>query len=328
MTSTKIRLSLWKRLNSLSATSLLVLFGGWVQAHEWTDNTGSYKVTGTLIALDDKEVVIKLDKPTKGRELLAFPIDKLSEADLKYIQSEEVTKQIKGDGDKQSWKLRNGLTVLGKVVDFAKKDVTIQRRRGKVYVNDRPLENQPEIYRKLLPHIVEYFEGKKFVDDRQFTTWLASLKGESKTFKCEGVKFELANGDEYALPFFIFADEDLKTLQPSWDKWVAAQGPQEDTQEQQRQHALYLQSQASAYQQQQQQFEMMQIARLQLQLSAVQSGIVDIWEVYLYPPVGVAAYPMSVVVTAANSDLASGIAMQNNPGYIAGSVRKVSSRRF
>ena len=141
--------------------------------------------------------------------------------------------------------------------------------------------------------------------------------------------FELANGDEYALPFFVFVDEDLKSLQPSWDKWLAAHGQAEETQEQQRQHALYLQSQASAYQQQQQQHnEMMQIARLQLQLSAVQTGIVDIWEVYLFPPDGVAAYPMSVVVTAANSDVASRIAMQNNPGYFAGSARKVSSRRF
>jgi|GEM_PF-307880 len=328
MTSTKIRLSLCNRLSSIAVASFLALFGGWVQAHEWTDNTGSYKVTGTLIALDDKEVVIKLDKPTKGRELLAFPIDKLSEADLKYIESEEVTKQIKGDGDKHSWKLRNGMTVLGKVVDFAKKDVTIQRRRGKVYVNDRPMENLPEIYRKLVPHVVEHFEGIKFKDDREFTTWLARLKGESKTFKCEGVMFELANGDEYALPFFVFVDEDLKSLQPSWDKWIAAHGQAEETQEQQRQHALYLQSQASAYQQQQQQNEMMQIARLQLQLSAVQTGIVDIWEVYLFPPDGVAAYPMSVVVTASNSDVAARIAMQNNPGFIAGSARKVSSRRF
>ena len=140
--------------------------------------------------------------------------------------------------------------------------------------------------------------------------------------------FELANGDEYALPFFVFVDEDLKTLQPSWDKWIAAHGQEDETQEQQRQHALYLQSQASAYQQQQQQNEMMQIARLQLQLSAVQAGIVNVWEVYLFPPDGVAAYPMSVVVTAANSDAASLIAMQNNPGYFVGSIRRVSSRRF
>jgi len=300
-------------------------FCGFVDAHEWSDTTGSYKVSGTLIAMDDKEVVIKLEKSVKGQELLAFPIDKLSEADRKYIASEEITKQLQGEGEKHSWTLRNGLTVLGKVVNLGKRDVAIQRRRGKVYVNDRPMDNLPEIYRRMIPRIVEHFENKKFANDREFLDWVLTLKGAPKTFKCEGALLELNNGDEYAIPFFFFSEEDLKTLQPSWDKWQAAEGAEEEKQEQQRQNSLYLQSQAAAYQQQHN--EMMQIARLQLQLSAVNVGVVDIWEVFLYPPVGVMAYPMTVVVTATNSDFAARIAMQNNPGFTVGPIRKVS-RRF
>jgi len=68
----------------------------------------------------------------------------------------------------------------------------------------------------------------------------------------------------------------------------------------------------------------MQIAWLQLQISAVNAGLTGIWEVYLYPPAGSAIYPMSVVVSARNSDTASQIAMQNNPGFTAGGVRRVS----
>jgi len=281
-------------------------------------------VYGTLIAFDDKEIVIKLEKAEKGRELLAFPIDKLSDSDRKYIESDEVAEKLKGDGEKHSWNLRNGLVVLGKVVDFAKKDVTIQRRRAKAYVNDRPIENLPEIYRKMVPRLVEHFENKKFSDDRVFLSWITQLGGASKTYHCEGVLLELTNGEEYAVPFFFFTEEDLKTLQPSWDKWLKSQGQEEEKQELHRQETLYLQSQAAAYQQQQDQ--MMQISRLQLQLSAVNVGVIDMWEVYLYPPNGVAAYPMSVVVTATNSDIASRIAIQNNPGYVVGPVRKISGR--
>jgi hypothetical protein len=295
-------------------------------AHEWTDSTGNYKVSGSLIAMDDKEIVIKLDKSVKGQELLAFPIDKLSEADRKYVQSEEIANTLKGDGEKHSWSLRNGLTVLGKVVEYGRRDVTIQRRRGKVYVNDRPMEALPEIYRRMIPRIVENFESKKFEDDKAFMNWVLSLKGAAKTFKCEGVVLELINGEEYAVPFFAFSDKDIEALKPGWDKWLSTQSSESDPLEQQRQHSLYLQSQATAYQQQMQQAEMMQIARLQLQLTAVAAGAVDMWEIYLYPGPGVMAYPMTVVVYATNSEIASRMAIANNPGFLLGPVRKVAGR--
>ncbi len=305
----------------------LVLLGTWNQTaigHEWSDSTGNYKVAGTLIAMDAMEIVIKLDKGTKGHELLAIPIENLSESDRKYVESIEAANKIKVEGDKQTWTFKNGLTVLGKIVDFAQRDVTIQRRRGKVYVNDHQFENLPEVYRRLVPKIVEHFEQKSFKDEREFMAWVTQLRAEPRTYKCEGVMLELASGDEYAIPFFVFSDKDAKLLKPAWDKWIAARDDERSQVESQRQHALYLQSQAAAYQQQQS--EMMQIARLQLQLTAVAAGVVDVWEVYLYPPPDSYAYPMSVVVYANNSLAASDIAMQNNPGYTVGPIRKIAGR--
>ena len=67
---------------------------------------------------------------------------------------------------------------------------------------------------------------------------------------------------------------------------------------------------------------MMQIARMQLQMQAVAAGVTSLWEVYLYPPAGVAAYPISVIVSARNSFDAGSIAGANNPGYIVGPIRK------
>jgi hypothetical protein len=106
-------------------------------AREWTDKTGNVKVNGTLIAADQKDIVVKLDQAVKGRELLAIAIAELSEADQKFLLLEESEGQLKTATEKHSWGLKNGMNVFGKVVGFNRKDVTLQRRRGKLYVNDR-----------------------------------------------------------------------------------------------------------------------------------------------------------------------------------------------
>jgi hypothetical protein len=186
-------------------------------AREWADKSGNVKVNGTLIAADQKDIVIKLDQPVKGRELLAIEIAQLSEADQKFLMVEESEGQLKSATDKHTWSFKNGMTVFGKVIGFNRKDVTLQRRRGKLYVNDRPFENLPEVYRKMIPRIVEHFEKKSFANDSQFNDWVLAQKAEARTFTCEGVLMELPNGDEYGVPFFFFKDTDLKILQPQWD---------------------------------------------------------------------------------------------------------------
>jgi hypothetical protein len=293
---------------------------------EFTDKSGKLKVDGTLIAADDKEIVVKLDAPTKGRELLAIPIDQLSEEDQKWLQGEESQNALASAGERHSWTLRSGLTMFGKIVDFARRDITLQRRRGKLYVNDRPFENLPEVYRKMVPRIVEYFEKQTFNNDSEFQRWVVAQRAEARTFTCEGVLLEFENGDEYGIPFFFFTESDLRILKPYWDEWLAAQGASdaEKSAEEQRQYALYLQSQAAAYQQSQE--EMAQIARLQLQMTAVAAGVTSMWEVFLYPPPGVPGFPISVVLMARNSDEASQMALINNPGYIRGPVRKMAGR--
>lgn len=296
-------------------------------AREWKDKTGNVSINGTVLAVDAKEIVIKLDEPVKGRELLAVEIESLSDDDQKYLQSKENESALKSAAEKQTWNLRNGMKIFGRVVDFARKDITLQRRRGKLYVNDRPFENLPEIYQRMLPKIVEHFENRTFSNQRQFDDWVAAQRANARTFTCEGVLMEFPNGDEYGIPFFFFEPFDLNVLKPAWDQWLTAnQGTDETDDERERQHSLYMQSQAAAYQQSQvdHQQEMAQIARMQLQFAAVTAGVVSMWEVYLYPPFGVPAYPLSVVVTARTSDEAAFMAMQNNPGYRAGPIRRFS----
>jgi hypothetical protein len=304
----------------LVAASAFLAAAGVLPAREWTDKSGQFKVGGTLVAYDDVEITLKLDQKSKGHELLAIPIQQLSEADRQYLQSEEVKLTLDASESKHTWTLRNGLKVIAKVVDFAKQDVVIQRRRGKIFVNDQLLEAMPEVYQRMVPRIVEHFEHRTLPNDKAFQDWMKEQKANARTFTCEGVVLEFPNGEEFAFPFFLFADSDRALMEPGWQQWEKSTAEAEE----QRQHSLYLQSQAAAYQQSQQQ--QMKMARLQLQLQAVTAGVTDMWEVYLEPGPNIRGYPISVAVYARNSEAAEINALSRNPGYVVGYARKLAGR--
>lgn len=311
------------------ALACLVLAGFSTQAiagsREWSDASGTLKINGTLLAADDNEVVIKLDKPEKGRELLAVSITDLSEKDREYLESKEAESELKQDGEKHSWELKNGLTVFGRAVGFVQKDLSLQRRRGKLYVNDRPIDNLPEVYQKMIPFIVGHFENRTFDTKRQFDDWVVSQRTKVNSYRCEALIIEFPNGDEYAVPLFFFAPSVTSSLRPAYEQWQAslkAERSAEERAEMQRQHDLYLQSRATAFQQQQQ--EMAEIARLQLLMNSVSAGVTSLWEVVMYPGPGVVGFPISVVVPGRDTDQASILAMQNNPGYVVGPIRRFS----
>lgn len=282
----------------------------------WTDSTGNYEVAAELVAFNENQVVLK----RTDDHLLVVPIDRLSQADRDYLQSKEGDAARKAADVVQTWTMTSGMSVVGKVVDYARRDVTIQRRRGKIYVNDRLLDNMPELYQKALPRIVAHFEQIDLPDRAAFEAWVLTLRGQPRTFTFEGVVLELENGDEYTVPFFFFAEESRKTLQAGWDRWLAA----EKDRVKQEQEAFLLQSQAQAYQQDRKADR--EIAMMQLQLQAYQAGLFDLWEVRLVPQRGAAGPPLWVVVPARDSRSAVAQALQLNPGYAAGPVSRVSRR--
>ncbi len=300
--------------SSRAAFVLVVSCASVIFAREWTDSTGRYKVEADLIAYNDTTAVLKR---ADGR-LVAVPIDRLSEADQKYLSSKEAEEAAKSTDGIQRWTLVDGLKVTGRVVGYGRHDVTIQRRRGRIYVNNRVLENLPDVYQKMVPHVVEHFENIEFASDEDFRKWVTRLRGEPRTYTLDGVRLELENGDEYVIPFFFFSAEDREVLQPSWDEWLAA----EKEREQRELSEFYLQAQARAYHQDRRVAE--QIAMMQLDLLAVNAGLVDLWEVILLPPPGQVGYPIAVIVPARNSLQATTIALENNPGYVVGPVRKVA----
>lgn len=302
-----------------SALAALVAIGAsspTTHARTWKDVTGAYSLDAELLAFDDERVILQRDS---DRELGSVAVAKLSEADRAYLASKAAAEQMgRALDEPQVWKLKNGLQVPGVIVDYARRDVTVQLRRGKVYVNDRVFENLPAVYRAIVPAVIGAAAGNRVSDEATLRSWLVRQRGEAKSYTIDGVVIELEGGDEYGLPFSLLSDEAVRALRPGWEEWLAAA----DESASRRAETLELRSMAAA--QDEQRSELRRIAELQLVLSAVEAGVTSLWEVTLYPGPGTAGPPIWMVTPGRDSLTATERALAANPGYAAGAVRRVS----
>jgi hypothetical protein len=293
-------------------------------ARLWTDSTGQYTVEADLIAFNDEVVILQRE----DHELGAVPIKKLSDKDREFLASKEAQATAEEiTGAMQTWTLRDGTKLVGRLVGYSRRDLTLQRRRGKIYINDRQFENLPEFYQLMLPKIVAHYEKINDPNRQGLEAWLVRQKGLPRSFTVDGVTLEMENGDEYVVPFFFFSAADLKLLKPGWEAWLAAHG--DAKYDEQHQQAFMLQSLAAARQrdrQVQRRIALMQLneAAQQTTLEAIQAGVTSLWEVTLYPGGGIAGPPRWVVVTGRDSADAKHQAMLQHPGYVAGPIRRVS----
>jgi len=305
----------------LAVACLALCLPAVAQGRVWTNTTGEYTIEAELIAFNDTKVVLQ----RADHELVAIALDDLCDGDREYLESKEgIAAAEKLAKQEQTWKLQGGETLVGRFVDYAAKDVTIQRRRGRVYVNDRNFENLPEFFRQLVIRIVAHFEKLPAADRAAFDAWVLQQRGQPRTFHVEGVMLETESGDEYPVPFFVLAEEDQKVLESGLAAWRLEH--KEEKYESPTDMAFLLESLAAA--RHQDHLVQRDIALMQLNLQAVQAGLTSIWEVTLFPAVGQVRPPIWVVVPGRDSREAMAWAMQKNPGYVAGPVRRVSNRRF
>jgi SLA1 homology domain 1, SHD1 len=294
---------------------LLATAADLAQARTWSDASGNYKVDADLIAFSDKKVILER---TDDKQLISLQPDEFSKADQEYLKSKEAADTTNTlSHTMQTWTMRDGSKVIGKVVDFGRKQITIQRQDSKIYVNDRLLDNMPEIYQTMIPKILAFFEHLNSSDRQNLEDWAVRQEGQPRTFDCEGVLFELENGDRYGVPFFLFSEEDQKILKPGWDSWVASN----DDYQKHDESAFDLRALAAANKQNSEASD--QIARTQLLMQSVTAGMTDIWEVTLYPGQRGGQW-LSVVVPGRDSREATMTALQRNPGYTAGPVRRLN----
>jgi hypothetical protein len=285
----------------------------------WTDSTGQYMLDADLIAVNDKFVVLQ----RADHELVMLTLDSLSDDDRNYLASSEVNKAA-GEyiNAPQTWTLTSGLQIKARIVDYAERDLTIQRRRGRIYVNDRVLDNLPDAYQQVVQQTVAHFAQLRQHDRRSIETWLVRQRGQPQTFRVPGVVVESESGDEYLLPFALLSDDDQRVLRPGFDQWQAATKLADF--EQLQEQSFMLEALAAA--RHRDQLVQRNIAMLQLKLQAVEAGVTSLWEVTLYPAVGQPRPPQWVVVAGRDSRQATTRAIQQNPGYVVGPVRRVSRR--
>jgi SLA1 homology domain 1, SHD1 len=293
----------------------LLVFSIAAEARIWTDSTGKYSIEANLIAFNNRMVVLQREDHQLGQ----VPIEKLSKADQEYLKSKEASEAVKQVGGMQTWTLRNGLKMIGRVVGYARKEMAVQRRRGNIYVNDRMFDNLPEVYQQMIPKIVAKMENLKRDDKQALEDWLVLQKGQPKMFTVDGAIVELESGDEYVVPFSFFSQGDLQFLQAGWEQWLAAHNKQQY--EQQDEQAFLVQSLMAARQADEK--IQQQIAQMQIN-QAVMLGTTQLWEVSLYPGRGVAGRPQWVVMPGINSREAQNAALAQYPGYVVGPVRKVA----
>ncbi len=319
-------------ISCLVATA--VVLSSTANAREWKDSTGKYNVKAELVDFDDSTVVMR--RATDG-ELLAVPLKRLSKADHEYLKSVEGTQSAKADKKgMQVWTLRDGRRVTGRLLRYGRGTMTIGRSRGKVLVTaipddpkiESPAERKPigevsdwNLY--MILRVVSQNEEGLTVDTlTELEAWFTKLKGETRSYKLEGVILELENGEQFAVPFFLFSQKDLTYLEPGWKEWSGCDGAyakeEEIRQAEQEKQSLYLRARQREYQRDQNQ---------QMLVNYMVFGVGQ-WEVQLIPNPGVAAGPTSVVVSGRNSNDARREAMMRYPGFMVGAIRSLSSRRW
>ena len=288
-------------------------------ARTWSNASGDYTLEAELVMFNENSVILK----RADHELVAFPLAELSAEDRAYLESSAAQEAQKQAEEKfPTLKLADGTTVAGRIVDFAQRDLTVVRRRGNFYVNDRRIDNLPPFYQQLLPQVIAHFETLRSPDLSGLEQWLVRQRGRPRTFHVEGVLVELENGDLHTVPFFLLPENERQLWQRYWSNWQAAQNS--DTSAESDDLAFLLRSLAAARAEDAE--IKREIAELKLKTQAIQAGITSLWEVTLYPDPGFFGWPQWVVVTGRDSRDATLRALEENPGYFVGPVRRVSRR--
>ena len=204
---------------------LAVVFtvAGTAQARVWKDVTGLYTINADLVGFDDDMVILQRE----NKELGSCPIDKLCKEDREYLKSKEALEIHNSHIDQtQTWTMSNGLKVVGKIVDYERDEVVIKQENGKVVVNDKPFDGLPEIYQDILLRVVETSESMPMPNKKALEDWVRTSpnfrNGKSENYNLEGVVFELQDGSQYAVPFYLFAKKEQAMLKSGWDAWLAS----------------------------------------------------------------------------------------------------------
>jgi hypothetical protein len=312
------------RSTCLLSIWLVAAIASTLSAREWADTTGRFKIDAEYFAANEDTVVLK----KRNGSLIGLQIAQLSTADQQFLDEKkkalaaEAASPEKSLDQFQTWTSKSGFEIRGRIVAFGRREVTIRRVAGIVNVNGTAYSRLNTFYQQIIPRIVAQFSDPSVQTIADVERWLRGQSGNPAPFTIEGVLMKLEDGSELAVPFFLFSDKDLAILNPGWEQWKAEQASDDD-----RKREDFLMSvQADSYQRQREaDAASHQIQMMQLEMLAVNAGVISIWEVLLRPRPGVYGRETSVMVPAQNSLQAEQLAMQRYPGFVTAGVRRASN---
>ncbi|MCC9599086.1 hypothetical protein LOC67_00830 [Stieleria sp. JC731] len=306
----------------------LVLSPAEAKPRLWTSVDGNVTIEGEFIASDETTAILK--RKGSGR-LVAVELSELSPKDREVIRellnrdpSEVAIVKDESQADKdaehmQTWKSRDGMKIQARVISYGKKDYTLAKQRGVITINGKAFSALDSLHQHVALKVLSKIENTPLEDERDLKRFVGSLGGQPKTYPLEGVLMELASGDQIAVPFFMFSDSDLEILKTGWENWQQTDGAAKSRED------LMMRSEAMDYQRSiAQQAEYQRMEMLKLNMLAAQTGLISIWEVQLKPNPAVYGRPVSVMVSAHDSNAATQMVLPNYPGYSLIGVRKAS----
>jgi hypothetical protein len=286
---------------------------------EWNDVSGRFVARGEYFAANDNTVVVRRRNGT----LVGIELEDLSVADQQFVKErraaiESAEPQPDALDQYQTWKSRSGFEVKGKIVAFGQRDVEFRRMQGLVMVNGTAFTRLPPFSQITAIQIVAEFDDPSVKTEADLSRWAAKLGAESRKYTVEGVLLKLEDGTELPVPFFMFSEEDLYALRPGYEQWKDTKSSEESR----TREDFLLQLQAEEHNRGR--MESRQIEMMKLNLMAAATGVTTIWEVFLVPPPGVFARPLSIVVPARDSLQAQQIALAQYPGFRIHATRSLS----
>ena len=318
-----------RRAAFLSVCLIVCFVAASAEARTWTDASGQFTVEAELIDFDEQTVILKR---APANDLIAVEIAKLSEADKEFLKANAKlqTQQAGKDGNR-TWTLRDGEQVVGRILKYARGTLTIQRRRAVVHITarpqhsgaevgvvDKPIDEITPLHQYLLPKVISHFEEDVTVKDiKEIKAWAIKLRGQPREYLFEGVILILENDEMFAVPFFLFSEEDLEALQPGWKQWAEAEKAHADQEQaklaQQQQASLYMRARIRAHERDQ---------RQQMAIDAFVFGVSQ-WQVQLVPKPGTGAAATTAVVPGRSSQDARAAALTRFPNHVVGAIRRL-----
>ncbi len=286
------------------------------ETRTWTSAEGGFELRGDLIAFNETTVILK--RKGSGR-LAAVELAELSQADREHVREQD--SEAETDAEMQTWTSKEGLKMRARVLAYGQQDYTLGKSLGSVTINGKAFSRMDPLHQKIALRVLSEWEGVAMSDEADLSRFMNQRGGKEKTYPLEGVAMQLQSGDRIAVPFFLFSQQDLEALKPGWESWKQARASERERERED----LMMRTEAMEYQRRMAaDAERRQMEVLKLNMLAAGTGLTSFWEVMMRPGPGVYGRPITAVVTAPNSRVATEMVLPKYPGYTLIGVRKAS----